>query len=254
MAELSIANIDREGEARRFPAHGSATIVSSGALTVSRGIFEPGWRWSTDVGPSMGTASCPVRHLGYVMSGHLALRFDDGTETEIGPGDVVDIPAGHDAWVIGGEPCIFIDVSPEMTRYARAGGAGAEDRHVGIVRRGYDAFNSGDVATLAEIFASDVVQHVPGSGPFAGDHKGRDSVLAYYGRMAELTNGTFRARLVEAHGDGHGHVVAVHHATARRGDRTLDTRGSILFSFVGDKATDLLELHADLAADDAFFT
>lgn len=252
MADLTIANIEREGEARRFPAHGSATIVSAGGLTVSRGIFEPGWRWSTDVAPLMGTPSCPIRHLGYVISGHMQLRMDDGTESEIGPGDVVDIPAGHDAWVVGGEPVILVDVSPDVTRYARAGGPGAEDRYVGIVRRGYAAFNTGDIATLSEIFANDVVQHVPGSGPFAGDHKGRDNVLAYYGGLAEMTGGTFRAHLIEAHGDGHGHVMAMHHLTARRGDKVLDSRGSILFSFIGDKATDLLELHSDIAADDAF--
>jgi hypothetical protein len=78
-------------------------------------------------------------------------------------------------------------------------------------------------------------------------------VLGYYGKLAELTDGTIRAHLIEVHGDGHGHVMAMQVDTATRKGVTRVSRASILFTFLGDKITDMLELHADLAGDDAFF-
>ena len=147
----------------------------------------------------------------------------------------------------------MVDYSPEATRYARAEGiAPADDDAMALVRRGYAAFNSQDVDTLRSIFAADVVQHVPGHGPLAGTYKGADAVLGYYGKLAELTDGTFRAHLVDVHGDGLGHVMALHQTLATRNGTTRASRGSILFTVVGDKVTDLLELHADLPGDDAF--
>jgi hypothetical protein len=104
------------------------------------------------------------------------------------------------------------------------------------------------------LFSNDVVQHVPGNGPFAGTYKGPEAVLGYYGRLAEETGGTFRAHLVDLHGDGAGHVTAVHMISAERKGTTRVSRGSILFTIMGDKVTDLLQLSGDLPGDDAFFT
>jgi stress-induced morphogen len=75
-----------------------------------------------------------------------------------------------------------------------------------------------------------------------------------YGTLGALTDGTFRAHLLEVHSDGHGHAVAVHVTSATRNGVTRVSRSSILFTFLGDKVTDLLELHADLAGDDAFLS
>jgi hypothetical protein len=77
-------------------------------------------------------------------------------------------------------------------------------------------------------------------------------VLGYYGKLAELTGGTFRAHLVDVHGDGLGHVMALHQTVSTRNGVTRASRGSIVFTVMGGKATDLLELHADLPGDDAF--
>lgn len=252
-----MTNLDRDGQTRPFKAHGQGVIGSAGAATVLRGTFEPGWRWSKDVQPIAGTPSCQVRHLGYVLSGSMHVVLDDGTELDVGPADLFDLPAGHDAWVTSDEPCIMIDVSPEVTSYAIGAAAqvpAQEDRYVHLVRKGFEAFNAGDVDTLRTILAHDVVQHVPGSGPFAGEHKGLDSVLSYYGELATATDGTFRCDLIETHADGHGHVLALFQTTGTRGGVTRVSRGSLLFTFMGGKATDLLELHADLAGDDAFFS
>ena len=127
-----------------------------------------------------------------------------------------------------------------------------EDRYQSLVRRGYAAFNTGDMQTLKSLFASDVVHHVPGTGQFAGAHKGADATLDYYRRLGEATDGTFRAHLIDVHADGHAHAVAIHLTTATRGGVTRVSRGSILFTFLGDKVTDLLELRSDIAGDDAF--
>lgn len=249
-------NLERDAEVRTFKAHGRVEIASAGAATMARGTFEPGWKWSTDVAPIAGTSSCLTRHLGFVLSGGMHIVCDDGAELDIGPGDLFDLPSGHDAWVTSDEPCVMIDVSPDVISYARGpvqAVAAQEDRNVHLVREGYAAFNSADVDTLRRILANDVVVHVPGSGPFAGEHKGFDSVMAYYGGLAETTGGTLRADLIEAHGDGHGHVVAVHQVTATRNGITRVSRGSLVFTFIGGKATDVLELNADQAGNDAFF-
>jgi len=254
--EPKITNIDRDGETRAFAGHGHAALASAGGFTLLKGVFEPGWRWSVDVAPIAGTPSCGTHHHGYVLSGSMQVRMDDGTECTIGAGDMFDLQPGHDAWVLGDEPVIMIDGSSEATQYARtrtAGMAAPDDKYMTLVRRGYEAFNARDMDTLREIMSHDVVQHVPGASQVAGAYKGIDAVLGYYGKIGELTAGTFRADLVEVYGDGQGHVTAVHQVTATRNGTTMIARGSILFTFLGDKATDLLEMHADLPADDAFW-
>ena len=84
-------------------------IVELGELAVGRAIFEPGWRWSEHVKPIVGTESCQVHHLGYVVSGHLHIEMTDGASMDVMGGDAFEIPPGHDAWVIGDEPWISVD-------------------------------------------------------------------------------------------------------------------------------------------------
>jgi class 3 adenylate cyclase len=79
-------------------------IVTLDEINVSRFVFQPGWRWATDVGPIAKTESCQHRHVGYTMSGRLTVRMNDGTTLSIGPGDAYEIPAGHVAWVEGDVP------------------------------------------------------------------------------------------------------------------------------------------------------
>lgn len=251
-----ISNLERDGETRPFAGHGHAVIGSAGGLTLMKGVFEPGWRWSTDIAPIAGTESCQTHHLGFVLAGRMQVRMDDGSEMTVEAGDMFDLPPGHDAWVLGDEPCVMVDYSPQVTQYARGQApnvAAPDDQYMTLVRRGYEAFNQGDLATLREIMSHDVAQHVPGSSQLAGEYKGIDAVLSYYGKLAELTNGNFRADLIDVFGDGHGHVTAVHQSSATRNGVTRVSRGAILFTFLGDRVTDLLQMHADLPGDDAFF-
>jgi hypothetical protein len=105
-------------EAREFP-NGKLEIANVGGTMIGRATFEPGWRWSESVKPIAGTDSCQVHHTGYVVSGRIGVRLDDGTEMEAGPGDAYDFPPGHDGWVIGGEPYVGVDFSSEMKDYAK---------------------------------------------------------------------------------------------------------------------------------------
>lgn len=257
MQQTLVSNLDQNGEVRRFKDHGYATIGSAGAATFLKGTFEPGWRWSTDVAPVAGTTSCQVRHLGYVISGAMHIVNDDGTEFDIGAGDVFDLPAGHDAYVTSNEACVMVDISPDSMTYAKGATAQTkpkDDVYQAAIRKGYAAFNSGDLETLRTLFATDVVQHVPGATVLAGDYKGADAIFGMYGKIAELTDGTFRAHLTEVHSDGHGHAVAIHVATGTRNGVTRVSRGAILFTFIGERVTDLLQLRADGIGDDAFLS
>lgn len=109
MAAIEAQNIDKPHELRPFKAHGHMDVVTLGDFTLGKGTFEPGWRWSEDVKPIAGTDACQVRHTGICISGQMTVRMDDGTEATVGPGDVLLIEPGHDAWVVGDEPCILYD-------------------------------------------------------------------------------------------------------------------------------------------------
>lgn len=82
----------------------TASVVNIAGMTVSRDVHQVGWRWSTHVKPVVGTESCEVRHVGVVLTGLLHVALDTGEEFEVGPWGVMDIPAGHDAWVDGDTP------------------------------------------------------------------------------------------------------------------------------------------------------
>ena len=93
----------------RTPPKARVEVINFGEATAMRGTFEPGWKWSESVKPIVGTDSCEVAHLGYVISGTMVLKMNDGTELRFNAGDVANIPPGHDAWVEGNEPCVFLD-------------------------------------------------------------------------------------------------------------------------------------------------
>jgi hypothetical protein len=95
-------------ERREFPK-GRADILKIGGDEIGLLTFQPGWRWSTDLRPLIGTDSCEAPHFQYHVSGRLAIRMDDGTEFIAGPGDVTSLPKGHDAWVVGDEPVVTVD-------------------------------------------------------------------------------------------------------------------------------------------------
>ncbi|HVP02982.1 MAG TPA: cupin domain-containing protein [Solirubrobacteraceae bacterium] len=110
MAKIQSKSLAEPEEVRPFQGGtGQVELVTLDSGPVGRGTFGPGWKWSDHVKPIAGTDSCQVHHLGWVASGRMRIVMDDGSEVEVGPGDVFDIPAGHDAWTVGDEPCVMID-------------------------------------------------------------------------------------------------------------------------------------------------
>ena len=120
MATIEVKSFESPDETRPFQGKGKADVVQLGGRTIGRGRFEPGWRWSENVKPIAQTDSCEVSHLGYCVSGRMKVYMDDGTEKEVGPGDVVAIPPGHDAEIVGEEECVFVDFG-EFGDYAKRG-------------------------------------------------------------------------------------------------------------------------------------
>ncbi len=98
-------------------------MASVGDTTMTREVMEPGWRWSTDVQPIVGTDLCRAFHQLFIVSGRLHVLMEDGAELEVGAGDAVVIPPGHDAWVVGDEPCEAVDFSPDYNQLIEAGEA-----------------------------------------------------------------------------------------------------------------------------------
>jgi quercetin dioxygenase-like cupin family protein len=104
-------------EVRTFD-HGQVELVTFGDGSVGRFTLEPGWRWSEHVKPLAGTEMCEAPHFQYALAGTIHIQMTDGTEFDVGPGQVAQIPPGHDAWVVGDEEFVAIDWSG-ATDYAK---------------------------------------------------------------------------------------------------------------------------------------
>ncbi len=107
---LVTSSFSRPEETRSFDK-GKIEILNCQGLTFGKATFEPGWKWSTCVKPIAQTTTCQAAHLGYQLSGRMHLVMDDGTEKDIGPGEIFSIPPGHDAWVVGNEPVVMLDIT-----------------------------------------------------------------------------------------------------------------------------------------------
>jgi quercetin dioxygenase-like cupin family protein len=94
----------------RTPAKTRVEVVRLEGVTLGRFTFEPGWRWSECVKPAVGTETCQVSHVGYVVSGRLTVQMQDGSRASLTPGMSFTIPPGHDAWVEGNERFVGIEV------------------------------------------------------------------------------------------------------------------------------------------------
>lgn len=154
-------------------------VVDLDETSVGRIRMEPGWRWSVDAAPKVGTTTCQVRHLGAVLSGVLRVSTDDGIEMEVHPGDAYEIPPGHDAWVVG-------DVPYEAIEFASA--------------RVFGATHETPVRTLGTILMTDIVNSTS-TLERVGDTKWHALLLEHNDRMrAQIER--FGGREVRTTGDG----------------------------------------------------
>lgn len=106
--QLAVRSLESPDDTTSFD-NGRLETTQAGDATFLVGRVEPGWVWSRDNGPAMGTESCPLAHHVYMISGSMTVEMDDGTTETLQQGDVASIPPGHDAWT-DDEPAVFLDV------------------------------------------------------------------------------------------------------------------------------------------------
>jgi class 3 adenylate cyclase len=179
MARLQRKRFSQPTEVRRF-SRGYVEIVELDDVVVGQMTQEPGWRWSVDVKPMAGTDLCEYHHLGMTLQGRLHIELPDGSELEVGPGDVFEVPPGHDSWVVGDEPWVAVDFAG-MRTYARP----AEHRADRI---------------LASLLFTDIVDSTALAarlGPAAWHER-----LGSHNEFAQAAVDRYRGRVVEWTGDG----------------------------------------------------
>jgi class 3 adenylate cyclase len=179
MARLQRRRFSQPSEVRLVPK-GHVDIVELDDVVVGRMWFEPGWKWSRDVGPIAGTATCQYRHVGVVQTGVLVVEMDDGTTLRLEPGDVFEIPPGHDSEVVSDEPWVAIDFAGVRT-FARP----AEERGERI---------------LASILFTDIVDSTA-TAERIGDAAWK-SLVARHNEVILGELDRYRGRMVKTTGDG----------------------------------------------------
>ena len=129
----------------------------------------------------------------------------------------------------------------------------AEHPNAAVLRKAYDAFAKGDMATLAELFAEDVVWHLPGRNPVSGVHRGRDAVFAAFAKFFELSGGTLKLDDHTILADDE-HAVALNRATASRQGRHLDLLGADVFHVRNGRIVEFWAFSEDQRIDDEFWS
>jgi class 3 adenylate cyclase/mannose-6-phosphate isomerase-like protein (cupin superfamily) len=179
VARLQRRRFSEPDDIRTIP-HGQIDVVELDDRVVGRMSYEPGWRWSVDVKPIAGTDSCQFHHFGVTLSGRVRVQMKDGIELEIGPGDVFEIPPGHDAWVLGDEPWVSVDFE---------------------AMRGYaSAQPSGGRRILHSILITDIVDSTA-QAVAHGPARWRE-LLSRHNELTERVIDRFEGRLVKTMGDG----------------------------------------------------
>jgi quercetin dioxygenase-like cupin family protein len=107
MSKLKVKKFGKPDELAVFD-HGKASTLNLNGAKVVRRTFEPGWKWSKHMKPR--AKLCYATHFNYHASGVMHISMEDGSEADVGPGEVVWIPPGHDAWVVGVEPVVVVDI------------------------------------------------------------------------------------------------------------------------------------------------
>lgn len=128
-----------------------------------------------------------------------------------------------------------------------------EHANAALLRRGYDAFTSGDLDTLSQLFDENAAWHEPGRSPIAGDYVGRDQVFEFFGKLFELSGGTFKAEPIDIFADD-ARAVAIQHSTATRDGKTLDANDVVVYEMSDGKVRDVQLYAGDIEQEDAFWS
>jgi class 3 adenylate cyclase len=179
MATMRRKPITRPDETRDV-REGQLNFFDIGDGVVGLSIFKPGWRWSTHVKPVAGTEHCDFQHMGFSVSGRVRVQHRDGAEMEIGPQEFFEIPAYHDAWVVGDEPWVSIDWGSEVA-FGREEGASAS-------------------RLVSTLLFTDIVDSTATARDL-GDARWR-TVLARHNQVARRAMERYRGREAATTGDG----------------------------------------------------
>jgi ketosteroid isomerase-like protein len=123
-----------------------------------------------------------------------------------------------------------------------------------VVRRGYQAFNDADGATLTRLFDERASWDTPGHGVTSGLARGRDAVFAQFALLGEETAGTFKAELQAVFEAEDGRVVGLHHSSGVRNGKRLDTDACIVFELENGRVISGREYVYDLQSSDEFWS
>jgi class 3 adenylate cyclase len=176
---LQAKSFDTRDETRNLPK-ATADVVNVGEVAVGYAVWQPGWRWSSDLRPLAGTDWCENHHLGYAISGTLEVQTEKGDRLEIHGRSAYEIPPRHDAWVVGDEPFVTVEWT--------------SSRIVGVPSEGPGS------RVLATVLFTDIVNSTA-TLERVGDVAWRESLLGHNARMREVIN-TFRGREISTTGDG----------------------------------------------------
>jgi hypothetical protein len=116
------------GAESRDIGHVKLDVVRAGHARVKRMIYPPGFRWSKDMKPVVGSALCMHGHVGFLAHGEIHIEYADGCIVEFAAPAVVSIEPGHDGWVVGDQPAVLIEFDFERDTIAKLG-LPAEHRH-----------------------------------------------------------------------------------------------------------------------------
>lgn len=105
---VDLKRFETPDEVRTFEK-GRLSVVKVGGMTLGRAEYEPGWKWSRHVGPTVGASRCTVEHVGMVLSGTATVAFEDGRVIELVAGSVFHVSSDpHDSWVVGDRPYVSL--------------------------------------------------------------------------------------------------------------------------------------------------
>jgi ketosteroid isomerase-like protein len=122
-----------------------------------------------------------------------------------------------------------------------------------LMKRANKAFSTGDVETLKQLIAQDAVWHVPGRSALAGDHRGHDEIFSFFGKLMELSGGSFRAELHDVTASNE-HAVNLDRVTASRSGKALDINLSLVVHIRDEKIAEAWDFFSDLYAWDEFWS
>ena len=122
-----------------------------------------------------------------------------------------------------------------------------------LLRRGYEAFGKGDLDTLRELFSPDITFHSPGRSPIAGDYAGVDETFGFFGKLAELSGGSFRVEVHDILANDE-HVVALTTVSGQRDGKSLDDRSVEVYHVKDGKITEAWVHPGDQYAGDEFWS